>query len=143
MNTIVSQIKKDQQQARLQRSHEKATLLTTLLGELQTMSFNVKDQTLTDNDVVKLINKFINNNDTNFSLTKDSKYQNENEILKSYLPPPVEKLSDEILNKIITDFIINADSKVLLKDVMSFLKTNYADQYDNKKVIDLIKLTLN
>lgn len=59
--SLIEQIKKDQVQARISRDAEKASLLTTLIGEAEMIGKNAGNRQSTDAEVITVVKKFINN----------------------------------------------------------------------------------
>lgn len=59
--SLIEQIKKDQVQARIARDAEKASLLTTLIGEAEMIGKNAGNRQSTDAEVITVVKKFINN----------------------------------------------------------------------------------
>ena len=83
---MLSRIKADQVQARKNRDTIKASILTTLLGEATPTG----NQATTDNDVIKVVNKFVKNIDESLKLKHNDVLVQERNILCEYLPPVLD-----------------------------------------------------
>ena len=144
---IIEQIKKEQLEARKAKNTIKTNLYTTLLGEIQTAvigtfgSVNTKqDNNVTDDVVIKVINKFIKNIKETLSLRPDDFTANtELTLLETFLP---QKLSEEELKQIVANLKIAAGAKTggaLLGFVMGELKKSYPNLYDASIVRTLVE----
>lgn len=129
--TILQDIKKDQIAARMPKTKDakKASLLTTLLGECETISKS-KGIELLDSDVQEIVSKFIKNNlDAINAVGQDSEkgidLLKENEMLSAYLP---SQLSEEDLTKEIQALIDSGLDHI--GKIMGSLKQNFPNQYD-------------
>ena len=74
------------------------TFLGTLKGEIQTIEKNSMVENLSDEDVIKILNKFAKNCKENIRLTNDEKSKVELEIVEAYLPKQLS--AEEIQSKI-------------------------------------------
>ncbi len=144
---IIEQIKKEQLEARKAKNTIKTNLYTTLLGEIQTAvigtsnSVNIKQANIiTDDVVIKVINKFIKNIKETLSLRPDDfTATTELTLLETFLP---RKLSEEELKQIIANLKIAAGTKTggaLLGFVMGELKKSYPNLYDSSIVRTLVE----
>ena len=144
---IIKQIKKEQLEARKAKNTIKINLYTTLLGEVQTAvigtsnSVDVKQtNNITDDVVIKVINKFIKNIKETLSLRPDDFTANtELTLLETFLP---QKLSEKELKQIIANLKIAAGTKTggaLLGFVMGELKKSYPNLYDASIVRTLVE----
>lgn len=144
---IIEQIKKEQLEARKAKNTIKTNLYTTLLGEIQTAvigtsnSVDVKQtNNITDDVVIKVINKFIKNIKETLSLRPDDfTATTELTLLETFLP---QKLSEEELKQIIANLKIAAGTKTggaLLGFVMGELKKGYPNLYDASIVRTLVE----
>lgn len=141
MSELLVKIKQEQLKARVERDSLKASVLTTLVGEIETLTSRDKNIILTDADVLKLINKFISNNIETYQLTKNQNCLAENNYLSLYLP---KQLSERELKAYIA-LIIDTNSYTSKKDmgkVMQELKSKYSGQFDSRLVIKLIEQAL-
>lgn len=135
--TLIERIRKDQLQARKDKSPN-AALLTTLLGEASMVGKSAGNRESTDEEVTAVVKKFIKNaRETLNALASQPgaplmPYENEILVLESYLP---EQLSKDQLIVIIAEQFEKGlvekgpKSKGLL---MKYLKDNFAGQYDGK-----------
>lgn len=139
--SLFETLKKDQLRARVERNAVKSSVLTTLVGELQTAASRDKNTVLTDGDVVNLIRKFIKNNEETFRLSGKQDGLRENEYLINYLP---QQLSSSQLNTLIQTIMTNGgyNHKRDLGKILGELKTNYDGRYEAKEVIVLINKIL-
>ncbi len=144
---IIEQIKKEQLEARKAKNTIKTNLYTTLLGEIQTAvigtsnSVDVKQtNNITDDVVIKVINKFIKNIKETLSLRPDDfTATTELTLLETFLP---QKLSEEELKQIVANLKIAAGTKTggaLLGFVMGELKKGYPNLYDASIVRTLVE----
>ena len=144
---IIEQIKKEQLEARKAKNTIKTNLYTTLLGEVQTAVIGTpgsvstkQDNNVTDDIVIKVINKFIKKIKETLSLRSDDFTANtELTLLETFLP---QKLSEEELKQIVTNLKIAAGTKTggaLLGFVMAELKKNYPNLYDASIVRTLVE----
>lgn len=130
MSELLERIKNDQLAARRARDSFTATALTTLLGEASPSG----TQKVTDSDVRKVIQQFVNNIRDNAKIVKNdpnrlSELGAELEIFESYLPI---QLTDDELDILITNYIKYHNCDTLGK-VMGMLRSEYEDRYDGKK----------
>ena len=139
--SLFETLKKDQLRARVERNTIKSSILTTLVGELQTAASRDKNVVLTDGDVVSLIRKFIKNNEETFRLTGSQDGLRENEYLTNYLP---QQLSNSQLNILIQTIMTNGGytHKRDLSKILGELKTNYDGRYEAKEVITVVNKIL-
>ena len=144
---IIEQIKKEQLEARKAKNTIKTNLYTTLLGEVQTAVIGTsgsvstkQDNNVTDDIVIKVINKFIKNIKETLSLRPDDfTATTELTLLEIFLP---QKLSEEELKQIVTNLKIAAGTKTggaLLGFVMGELKKGYPNLYDASIVRTLVE----
>ena len=141
--TLLETIKKDQLQARKDRNKEKASLLTTLLGEAQMPGKNDGNRESTDVEVVAIVKKFIKNSNeiiSNAYPAADIAVQAQNEIdtLEKYLPEQIEgqRLEMTLIGIVAS---VKAESIRDMGKVMKVLKEQYAGRYDGKEASTLIK----
>lgn len=112
-------------------------ILTTLLGDLDSLG---KRDTITDDQVLSKIKKYIENN--NFTLKyivqQDSELLRlENEVLGSYLPTTLTE--SEIKNIILNDI----EGDISMPTVMQYFKKHYKNQVDNPTVIKIFNIMSN
>jgi uncharacterized protein YqeY len=143
--TLFTQIKSDQLAARKARESLKATLLTTLIGELTAVGKNDGNREVTDTDVVKLVKKFLDGVNETIKIMPDAsnvdgsadRYVNllhEQSILTAYMPQQMDEYALTIALRI----IIN-DVGANLGKVMAELKKRHAGQYDGQMAAKLVK----
>lgn len=143
--TLFSQIKADQLAARKAKDGLKATLLTTLIGELTAIGKNDGNREVTDADVVKLVKKFLDGVNETLVLIKDAsnvdgsadRYVNllkEQSYLTAYMPQQMDEATlTEVLCELVTESGPN------LGKLMGLLKERYAGQYDGKMASTVAK----
>lgn len=95
---LKSKINEDFMKAFKERNSEVKTLLGTIKGEIQTQEKNNKVENLSDEEVIKILNKFAKNLKENIRLANDEKDKVELEIVESYLPKQLS--SEEIQSKV-------------------------------------------
>lgn len=136
---LIEKIRKDMQEAKINKEKVKANLLSTLYAEIFTKSKS--GDKMTEEDELKIIRKFIKNIEEtlSFEVTDDikNKLLQEKEILISYLP---KQLSIEEINDIVADLIHQGKQ---LKDIMQHFKEKYSGLYDGKTVSELVKSKLS
>ena len=137
--SVLTKIKSEQLKARKAKETSKASLLTTLLGEIETLQKN-KNKELSDNDIFAVIEKFVKNNTQTIAQIGESHamYDSiglENRILEDFLP---KKLTESELKSVIQS-VIDDNENVNMGTIMGFLKNNYANLYDGKTASQLTK----
>lgn len=143
--TLLAKIKEDQLSARKGSKTVAAKLLTTLIGEAQAIGKNDGNRETTDNEVIAIIKKFINNiNDCLTVYKTDSENYHvaiqEKAILTQYLP---QQMNESELTTVVQDIIkeTNATAKDMGK-IMSALKAKYEGLYDGKAASGIVKSVL-
>lgn len=139
--SIVENIKKQSVQARFDR-HSSASLLVTLLSEVQMVGKNAGRET-TDEEAIAVIKKFIKNNADTLSLVTDeiihSNLNREIEVLEAFLP---KQLNADELRFVILDILDHFEKTAQKKDmgsVMKKLKENFGGRYDGGIASKIIK----
>lgn len=142
--TLLQQIKDDQLAARKGRRTAEATLLTTLIGEVENKALR-EGKATTDSGVIELVQKFIKNNEDLCKVAnpESAAYQaarDEQKFLSVYLPKQLSEAElTEIVNAIKVE--ISATPKDMGK-VMGLLKSRYEGQYDGKVASAVVKAVL-
>lgn len=144
MSTIFARLKADQIQARKDKEAAKAALLSTAMGEMQTVASRSPDgnKDVTDALAVKVLNTFVKNLDETIKVAAPQDVdvaQIEKGILSAYIPT---QLTDAELEQVISIAQVQHGAKDL-KSIMSYLKDNHAGLYDGKKASDLAKARLS
>lgn len=141
--SLMQKIKADQLTARKNREVLKASLLTTLLGEAQTIGKNDGNRDSTDTEVTAVIKKFVKNLSEVLTITEQEssthqKAMIEKSILESYLP---SQLIGDALTCIIQDIIaqVGNNSKSSMGIIMGKLKAEFDGQYDGKEASIIVK----
>ena len=140
---LLDEIKKDQLSARVARNKQVTSILTTLIGELETLSKG-KNVILSDLEVIAVIKKFKTN--ILFTLEKStgdiSHLRIELEALEKYLP---QQLSEVQLLTIIRGAFL-AMPTASTGEIMKHLKQNHPGMYDgalaNKLIKDILSSSL-
>ena len=146
--TLFNQIKADQLTARKAKDGLKATLLTTLIGELTAIGKNDGNREVTDADVVKLVKKFLDGVNETIKLLKDvsnddgsaDRYVNllkEQSYLTVYMP---QQMDEAKLTEVLAELV--AESGPNLGKLMGLLKARYAGQYDGSMASTIAKKVL-
>ncbi len=136
--TLITTIQADYLAARYAKDTLKSNLLSTFLGEAQTIGKDAGNRDATDAEVVSLIKKYVKTSNQvaetarNNIMAEVNAYK-EIEILTAYLP---KQLDIENIKLIITHRLNDGDN---MGQVMSHFKDNYAGQYDGKFVSTLTK----
>jgi len=145
--SLLSQIKKDQLQARKNSKTVEATLLTTLIGEAAMIGKNDGNRETTDEEVVAVIKKFVKNNTElmGYAVAESVAYMNardENDFLSQYLP---SQMTEDEIRAAVQKRIVTLDeiSPKLMGSVMKWLKDNYAGQYDGGLASKVVKELLS
>lgn len=146
MSTIFATLKADQTQARKDKNSSLGTLLSTLIGEMQTAASRSTDgnKDVSDALAVKTLKSFIGNLDeTMKQVPADSDAyraaQTERAFINTYVP---QQLTDAELEQAIRIAQVQHGAKDL-KSIMSYLKDNHAGLYDGKKASELAKARLS
>ena len=105
--TLKEQISKDFLVAFKQKLPSK-TLLTTLKGEIQTAEKNLKSESISDEEVIKILNKFAKNLKETLKLKDSEDLRDELAVIESYLPKlmseeEIQLKINELLGKGITN----------------------------------------
>lgn len=145
MSKLITQIQQSQKQYRIaavkeknNRAKIKATVLSTLLGEIETKQKNT-GAGMSDEDVIALIKKFIKDINTSLAVAKNEDLLVELEALNVFLP---RQMSQAELKSAVAR--ITQAWKDCLKDedfgkIMGILKNQYAGQYDGSEAAKVVK----
>jgi len=145
MSKLTTQIQQSQKQYRIAavkeknaRAKIKATVLSTLLGEIETKQKNVGFE-LGDDEVIVLIKKFIKGINDSLAIAKNEDLLVELEALNVFLP---RQMSQAELRSAVAR--ITQAWKDSLKDedfgkIMGILKNQYAGQYDGGEAAKVVK----
>lgn len=143
MKMLIDDITRDRMSNRGKPEREvEFNLLTSLYSDLTMEQKNSGAETITDDDVIRVLNKYKKNNDESLKLLSDDDprredYQKELEVLLSYLP---KQLSQEELVVIIRDAKENGMDNI--RAVMGHLKKNYNGQFNPKEASQAAKEVL-
>lgn len=127
---LKEKIQIDKNNALKSKEHEKRSVLSVILGELDRKSKNPSDL-----DVISIIKKMIETN-------KITNNTDENKYLEIYLPTKIE---GEKLKTLITEIITSVNA-LTMKDmgkVMGTLTKQYPGQYDGKEASNVVKSLLS
>lgn len=141
MSDLLSKIKQNQLEARIRKDSVTTTILTTLIGEMELSIKRDQTKEITDSDLYAIIRKFIKNNDESMKVKYNQTLDQENKILKFYLPT---QLATSQLKNIIQNIILSGSySKKDMSKVIGDLRSQYDGQFDNKFAVQLINEFLN
>ena len=143
--TLFEQIKADQLAARKAKDGLKATLLTTLIGELTAIGKNDGNREVVDADVVKLVKKFLDGVNETIKLMPDAtnvdgsadRYVNllkEQSYLTAYMP---QQMDEAKLTEVLCELV--PESGPNLGKLLGLLKARYAGQYDGAMAATIAK----
>lgn len=134
---MFKRIKSDRLVARREKNKEVSSILTTLIGEIESdVIGNTKIKEITDDVVIAKIKKFSKSlNELLSKLDKDSPAAElpnyELKILNSYLP---SQLTEDELRAIIID-----SGLTNIGEIMKMLKSNHSGLFDGKMASSIIK----
>ena len=135
---LIDDIKKERLSARKEKNSVKASILTTLTGELESRAKRDGSE-ITDEMVISTARKFIQSNLDSITALPcpdgNSSLLMENEILESFLP---KQLTEEQIIGIIES--LGCDN---IGEIMKHFKSTYSGQYDGKLVNSLVKAHLS
>ena len=124
-------ILKEKRQSYLKDKNKIASsILTTLLGELETKA--KRDNTdISDDLVISVCKKFINSNEETLKFKELSSLKEENEILKFFIPETmtISEIIDILVKNNVEDF----------PSAMKYLKDNFSSKYDAKECSVFLK----
>lgn len=110
------------------------SLLGTIKGEIQTTEKNLMVENLSDEDVIKILNKFAKNCKENIRLANDEKSKVELEIIEAYLP---KQLSAEEIQSKIEALVASG-----VKNIGQIMKEFSTLPADKKVVSEMVKKVL-
>jgi uncharacterized protein len=133
--TLLNTIKAASLTARKARKTDEAALLSTLMGEIETLAKAGRGE-LTDAVVVTVIKKFIKNIDQVIEVVEPNSIGGQNaikekQLLEAFLP---KQLSEQELQALIDDM-----GCTNIGDAMKLLKQNYAGTYDGAMASKILK----
>lgn len=118
---------KDRDSATKDRSSVAKSILSTLIGELESNAKRNGEE-VTDEKVIQACKKLIQSNLESIKVKPSETLVLENEILSSFLP---KQMSEDQLRKIIVDFKDSSSEQAFeIKLVMNHLKANYGGQFN-------------
>lgn len=123
---ILSTLKSDLLKSRKSQDKKKIIILSTVIGEVETLQSRDKTKEIKDSDVIRLIDKSIQALQERKELRPEDGTEIEYElnILEAYVP---KKLTEDEIRKIKED---NGFSSA--RELMPFLKKNYDGLYDGR-----------
>ena len=151
---IYTDIQNRYNRARLDRETDVVAALSTLLGDAQTKAKNSKVEILGDAEMTALVKSYINNLNVTLEAVKNTivgpslqvtvdDINAEIALLESFMP---KQLTEGELYGIVDGYSIKyaVDNGVKpdMGKVMTFLKTNYAGQYDGKLASSVVRNAL-
>lgn len=145
--TLLENIKTDHMRSRVISDTKKTTILTTLISECEMVGKNDGNRKPTDEEVLKMIEKFIKNNKEILNLAREDSdiFKSatfENSILITYLPP---QLSEEELKNIISELVeeLPETSITLMGKIMKQLNISHSGKFDKSLASKLCKELLS
>lgn len=139
--SLIVRIKSEQLEARKNKNSVKAILLTTLIGEADTLAKNEGTTLLADDKVIALVKKFLKGINETLAVVDPNAaadIQKEKEILTAYLPQQMSREALAAAIMAIKNEIPGYTSKDMGK-VMAALKANYDGAYDAKMASEIAK----
>jgi uncharacterized protein YqeY len=149
--SILSSIKAAQLQARKDRNPQKASALTTLMGDVEMIGKNDGGRDTTDSETIAVVKKFIKNVEETIRLIHESRpnsgrealmpFINEKAFYEAFLP---RQLSEEEIKTVIAHIIteVGASGPKDMGKVMKLLKERFDGQFDGTAASNLIKQVL-
>lgn len=136
--SLIQRLKADLLEARKSRSKEITSVLSPVIGDLQTeflaVPRTITFDEITDSVSLKVIKAHIKGaKDTLAKAPEDVKAQETIVILTPYLP---KQLDEETLVGVIGSFVASSDYSGK-GSLMQFMKLNYVDQYDGATVAQI------
>jgi len=139
---FLKEIKRDALQARKIKD-PKARILVTLIGEASMIGKNDGNRDTTDDEVLKVIQKFVKNCDENIIQRKKNNedledFKFELEVLSEYLP---KQLAEHDLRMKIVNYVVLNDLSSMrdMGKVMQMLQKLLPGQYEGKMASRLVK----
>lgn len=132
--SLKEQINADFMKAFKAKKMELKSFLGTLKGEIQTAEKNQMVENLSDEDIIKILNKFAKNCKENIRLANDEKSKVELEIVEAYLP---KQLSVEEIQSKIDSLVASG-----VKNIGQLMKEFSTLPADKKIVSELAKKAL-
>lgn len=120
-------------------------VLSSLIGDLETMSKNLGLDQPTDEQVIKKLKTYITNVESNIGFVNDegrkSNFLREKEILSRYVP---KQLDDEALVDTIKALVaeMGISGKQGIGPVMKALKDRFSGSFDGKRASEILKEVL-
>lgn len=124
MSNMLETIKQDRMKARKQKNQRVITILSTVLGEMETMSSRTRTE-VTDAQLISNLDKAITSLKERMALRgEDDNTIFEIDLLSRYVP---SKLTEDEIRKIKKDI-----GATTAKELMPYLSVNYSGLYDGK-----------
>lgn len=121
---MLNELKKDLLKYRKAKNTENVKILSTVIGEVQTLETRDRSKELKDSDIIRVIDKTIQGLEERNSILPSEELSYEIQFLMGYVP---KKLTEEELLKIKED-----NSFESAREMMPFLKKHYEGLYDGK-----------
>jgi len=133
--SLLQRIKNDQLAARKAKDKFKATLLTTLLSEASRPGLDDGKRESTDEEVIKVCKKFIDNMKETLDANYTEAVYNEMCIVNEYMP---QALTEDEMTAI-AQSIIEASENPNLGTVMKHFSQAYVGRFDGKVLSSITK----
>ena len=117
-----------------EKNLELKSLLGTLKGEMQTTEKNLMVASLSDEETIKILNKFAKNLRETIRLTNDEKSKKELDVIESYLP---KLLSVEEIQSKIDSLVVSG-----VNNIGQLMKEFSKIPADKKLVSEMVKKAL-
>lgn len=139
---LVEMLKEDQLKARKAKLPS-ATLYTTLLGEVERVGKDDGNRLTTDEELIKIVKKFINNNNISINLMTEGNpaielILAENFILQEYIP---KQLDESQLRERVKSFM-ETNEHYNMGSIMTYFKEKIPGQYDGKVLSKVVREAL-
>lgn len=137
MTTIYEKIKTDFIAARKAKQAGVVALLSTVIGEMNNEASRAKtgDKTVSDEIAIKVLKSFAKNLEEVFKISGSVESEIELDIINTYLP---SQMTGDDLRIVLKNFV-DVTGKNSMKDIMNFLKEQFAGLYDGKVASTIAK----
>lgn len=132
--TLFEKVKADFLQARKDRDQVKVGLLSTFVGDLETMGKNKGNRAPTDEEVIALARKYANNIKEVLGAVVTDAATKELEIISSYIP--VQYTEEELKTIAAAMYITHGDN---IGAIMKDMKRLHAGYYDGQVFMKVLK----
>jgi len=139
---LIHIIKNEAFTARKNKDKFASKIFSSLVGEIEIVGKNNGNRETTDEEAIKVIQKFVKGVNETKKLTKDKEKLEESDlelrIYEAYLP---KMMSEDELTTIIK-YIVSHDSNSNIGKIMGFLSKQYKGKYDGAMASKIAKLLI-